>query len=585
VTHRSLRSRAPWVARCLLIAACLLLIAPAAAQAHALLERTSPERGADVERQPKQVAFYFNEPVESEFGAVRVFDSSGAEVQSGDVLRPGDDGKGVAVALQPNLPDGTYTATYRVVSADSHPVSGGVVFSIGKPDRGGAPIADLLDGQSGPGTDSAAFVVDRWLGYLATAMLAGGLLFLVAVWRPALARSSAAAPDLGEAAGAFESRLRRSAGIAALVGLLSALAALPLQASTAAGVSLLDGFDTDLISQVLDTRFGTLAAIRSVAWLILVLLIWLVPRRSWARSTALVGLVALPIAALLVAPGLGGHASTQSPGALLLPADVIHMAAMSGWLGGLVALVLAVPAGSRLLPRERRSELVSGCLERFSPIALGSVIALALTGTIQAIIEVGSFPALVDTGFGRAVLAKILLLAVLIGLGWSNRNRLMPAIRSLAGAGSPLAKLGMKLRNNLQIEVALIGTVLVASALLVGYAPSSETAEGPVSGTATLGDAYLEYTVEPATVGSNQVHLYLFDADDGSQLDPKEVTAVASLSDRDVGPLPIDLRKAGPGHYTAPAAQFGIAGDWDLTVTVRTSRFDENEAQLTVPID
>jgi copper transport protein len=585
VTARRLSSWTLRAVRCLPIVACLLLIAPAAAQAHALLERTTPERGADVKRQPQQVAFYFDEPVESEFGSVRVFDSSGAEVQTGDVLRPGGDGKGVAVALQPDLPDGTYTATYRVVSADSHPVSGGFVFSIGKPDRGGAPIAELLDDQSGPGTDSAPFVIDRWLGYLATAVLAGGLLFLIAVWRPALARSSAAAADREPAAGAAEGRVRRSARIAAAVGLLAALAALPLQASTAAGISFVNGFDADLISQVLDTRFGTLAAVRSVAWLALVLLVWLAPKRIWARSGPLAALAAVPIAALLLAPGLGGHASTQSPSAILLPADLVHMTAMSAWLGGLAALVLAVPAGSRLLPTERRAELVSGCLARFSPIALGSVIALALTGTIQAIIEVGSFPALVDTGFGRIVLAKILLLLILIGLGWSNRNRLMPAIRSLAGAASPLGRLGRRLRSNLRIEVALIGVVLGASALLVGYAPTSETAAGPVSGTATLGDAYLEYTVEPATVGSNQVHLYLFDADDGSQLDPKEVTATASLSDRDVGPLPIELRKAGPGHYTAPAAQFGIAGDWDLSVTVRTSRFDQDEAQLTVPID
>ena len=571
------------VARCIAIVGFLLLLAPTAASAHAILESTSPERGADVRQQPQQVAFYFNEPVETEFGAVRVFDSSGDEVQTGAVLRPGDDGKGVATALRPDLPDGTYTATYRVVSADSHPVSGGFVFSIGKPDQGGAPISKLLDDQSGPGTDSAAFVIDRWLGYAAVAIFIGGIIFLLAVWRRALAAS-----DTGEeaaaAASAFERRLRIIARIAALAGAASALLALPIQASTAAGVSLGEGFDGDLISQVLDTRYGTLAAIRAVAWLAIAAFVWFAPLSAWGRPRLLAAAVAIPTLALLLAPGLAGHAYTQSPSWLLLPSDFVHLAGMSVWAGGLVAFVFVVPAGSRALPAQRRSNLVSACLDRFSPLALGSVIALAATGTIQAIVEVGSFPALVDTGFGRAVLAKIVLLLVLIGLGWANRNRLMPAIRRLAEAAEPLGRLGRTLRANLRIEVALIGLVLVASALLVGYAPSSESAKGPVSGSVTLGSSYLEYTVEPATVGFNQIHLYLFDADDGSQLDPKEVTATASLPDRDVGPLEIDLRKAGPGHYTTSAAQFGIAGDWELSVAVRTSRFDQNEADLTVPI-
>ena len=54
--------------------------------------------------------------------------------------------------------------------------------------------------------------------------------------------------------------------------------------------------------------------------------------------------------------------------------------------------------------------------------------------------------------------------------------------------------------------------------------------------------------------------------------------------DRGIGPLEPDLRHAGPGHYVAPAAEFGAPGDWTVTVTVRTSRFDEDAAELEVPI-
>ena len=55
----------------------LALLAPAAASAHARLEATSPDQGAVVKKEPGAVVFTFDEPVEGNFGAVRVYDASG----------------------------------------------------------------------------------------------------------------------------------------------------------------------------------------------------------------------------------------------------------------------------------------------------------------------------------------------------------------------------------------------------------------------------------------------------------------------------------------------------------------------------
>ena len=106
--------------------------APAAASAHAILEGTSPQRGAVVPHQPDAVIFRFDEPVEGNFGAVRVYDSHGNEVDQSDAFHPNGDGPRIGVHLKPGLPEWSYTATYRVVSADGHIVSSGFVFSIGK---------------------------------------------------------------------------------------------------------------------------------------------------------------------------------------------------------------------------------------------------------------------------------------------------------------------------------------------------------------------------------------------------------------------------------------------------------------------
>jgi copper transport protein len=585
------RTRGPRTTRalraCLAIAAVVLAL-PTSASAHAVLERTVPAQGQTVPAQPGQVAFYFSEPVEASFGAVRVFDSDGDQLDTGELIRPEDRSDAVGAELPDGLADGTYTATYRVVSADSHPVSGGFVFSIGSAGSGsGETVAELLDETESGAALDIAFWADRFAGYLALGIGIGALLFLVAVWAPARAGAAGGDPAWSAAAETFAGRWCALALGAALVGLVASLLALPLQAANVSGNSFWSSLDPDVLSEVVDTRYGTVLALRAGAWLLLAGIVVLAARRLTASGPPawIIAAAAVPVGFLVISPALAGHASTQDPRAVIFGADVIHVAAMTAWLGGLVAVLAALPAATRLLDPPKRTELLVAALRRFSPIALASVIALAASGTVQAVIEVGSFEALVETGFGRAVVAKASLLAVLTALGYRNRSRFIPALGHLAGSGQPPGAEGRGLRANLRLEVGLIAAVLGIVAVLVSYAPPDETNPGPASGTVELGEQVLDYTVDPARVGRNQMHLYLFDAEDGSQFDgAREITATATLSSKEIGPLPVSLRKAGPGHYVAPDLQFGAAGDWLVVVEVRTSRFDQDEGRLEVDV-
>ena len=92
--------------------------------------------------------------------------------------------------------------------------------------------------------------------------------------------------------------------------------------------------------------------------------------------------------------------------------------------GGLALLVLALPAATSRLEGADRTRLLAGCLARFSPIALGAVVALVATGTVQSILHLEALRDLVDAAFGRAILAKIVLLVGLVGLGALNREAL-----------------------------------------------------------------------------------------------------------------------------------------------------------------
>ena len=142
---------------------------------------------------------------------------------------------------------------------------------------------------------------------------------------------------------------------------------------------------------------------------------------------------------------------------------------------------------------------------------------------------------------------------MLIGFGVWHRRRSIPELRRLAGGHEPPGGAGVLLRRALRAEVALIAVVLAVTAALVSYAPPTEAASGPVSGSATLGDARLEYTVDPGEAGTNEMHLYLFEAESGAQFtDFKELTVNLSLPAKDIGPIEAELEKSGPGPLRRP---------------------------------
>lgn len=402
------------------------LLVPTAAPAHAVLQQTEPARGATAEQAPEQVSFRFSEAVEASFGAVRVFNADGQRVDTGEAFRPGGRSSAIATRPKAGLPDGSYTATYRVISADSHPVSGGFVFSVGTAGAGPAQtVSALVDqGNAGPVTE-IAFGVVRFLDYAAIALAIGLLAFLAFVWRPALAAVAGGDATWRAASEAYVRRVRTIMVAALGAGLVSGALGIVLQGATAAGVSFWAALDRTIVGEVLDTRFGTVWGARLIAWAALGVALFalrrtvsvpaLRPAQLGATGLALVAparawrvaLLLIPLAFLAVSPALAGHASTQSPQLLLVPTDVIHVVAMSVWLAGLALIVFALPIATRRLESDDRGRLLAATLTRFSPIALAAVAALLTSGLVQSFVHVRSLDNVAGTAFGRAALIKL----------------------------------------------------------------------------------------------------------------------------------------------------------------------------------
>ena len=576
---------------CAAVAALGPALAPAPAGAHAVVEQTEPARSAALERAPREVEVRFNEPVESSFGALRVFDADGERVDAGELRKPA--AEAIAVDLRRDLPDGAYTATYRVVSADSHPVAGGFSFSVG--DAAGAPAAavgDLLDDAAAGPVTEVAFGAARAVSYAAIALLAGGALFLLAVWLPGLRATGRRQERWAAAAAAFDARLSALLLVAAVAGLLATVAGIVLQGATVIGGSFWSALDAGLLHDVLNTRFGEVWKLRFSAFGVLVALLLFLPRpsRGTLAGRPPVGAAhaagfAVALGYLVVSPSLGGHAGAGDDSALLVPLDVVHVAAMSAWVGGVALLALAVPGATRKLVGGDRTRLLAALVARFSTVALIAVAALLASGVAQSIVYLDAPADLIDTAFGRAILVKSALFLALVALGAHNRRRSQPQLARAAAASGPPGRAGAALRRALRAEVALMVAVLGVTAALVSYSPAPAAPSGPFAGTADLGPARMELTVDPASAGANELHVYLFDERSGAPYDrARELALSASQAELDIGPLALRPRRVGPGHYTVTRAELAPAGEWTIEARALISDFDELRGELEVPI-
>ncbi|MDO8120454.1 copper resistance protein CopC [Isoptericola sp. b490] len=137
----------------MLLAGLALIGLAGPARAHDQLVGTDPADGAVVDAVPSQVALTFSEDV---------LDISTTVVVAGPDGRvpttPTVDGGTVTAPLPDGLPDGPYTVTWRVVSADGHPVQGSFAFTVGAFAATPSPSAAPAPGTTAPATPTGLFV-------------------------------------------------------------------------------------------------------------------------------------------------------------------------------------------------------------------------------------------------------------------------------------------------------------------------------------------------------------------------------------------------------------------------------------------
>jgi copper transport protein len=543
--------------------------------AHAQLLSTEPVGGTAGDA-PRQILLRFSEPVQVSQVGVRVFDADAERVTTETARHPKGKSQEVALPL-PDLDNGPYVVTWRVTSADSHPVHGAFTFRVGPvPAAGGdvqALARQLLAADGGDTAVGAAYSGLRFLAYASLVLLVGTLTFLAVIWP--VGRSVA--------------RARRLLVSAWAVLAVTTALGIPTQALYVNGL----GFSelSSVGSHLFDSRFGQVWGVRLL--LLGLLGVVLVAFRRWAARhdeaappprAFLVG-GGLTAAGLLLTPALAGHAATRDLVPLAVASDLVHLGSVSLWLGGLVCLVACV------LPRRQADELAA-VVPRFSRLAAMAVAAIVVTGVFQGWREVGSQDALTTTTYGRLLMVKVILFGLLVGLGavsrrWVHARYRVPALRLSPGPGAAAldrdSEAVSRLRRTVGAETVVAVVVLAVTSLLVAAEPARSALSRPFSTELTTDDLLINVTVDPAKAGPADFHFYTL-TPEGTQVDVAEFTARLRLPEADVGPLPLKTEKMAPGHYAAYGSELPLRGRWELEVVARLTEIDQVRATTTIPV-
>ena len=272
---------------------------------------------------------------------------------------------------------------------------------------------------------------------------------------------------------------------------------------------------------------------------------------------------------------IGGHGATGRSPLLGDALTVVHVGAVSVWIGGLVGVLMCL--------RRAEPDVSEPAVRRFSNIALASVGLVAATGTFQAARRLETLDALTESAYGRTLIVKLVVIAILLAVAGLTRFALRSGELVLQPAGGeerrwPWPRVVLR---TVGVEVVLAATVLGVTGALAGASPLVDTSSDPVNLAIVEGERTAYISIFPARAGTNSIHITI---DEPSIEGPDEITVELSPANGSTGAIDVPVVDAGPGHVIADAATIPFPGEWTIDVAARYGEFDLVDFVGTFPV-
>lgn len=581
---------------------------PAVAEAHAALVSADPANNETLDRPPARIKLTFSEPVERQLTEITVVDKDKQRVDNGDIAFDDNNPAFVSVGVK-TLPPGLYIVRWsNVSSVDGHNLSGQYPFIVLNPDHT-FPAGVSFEGTSSESGGGALLpnnidVVLKWLALLALATAAGAAFFLFAVLRPA-ARfleddDYHAAVDAGERW---------------VVNLAHVLLPLAFIASAFLMLLAVNRFatDTSVWDYLTTVRTGRYRGIQlGLIALSLVGADLLFLGGSARKRNAGLALMLLAGAAALYMNSAVSHAGTGAGRFWATVSDYLHLLASAAWLGALVMLVPLFVWLRRRFEQGERFLYLANVFDRFSLVAGVSVLVILATGAFNGLTEIPNPSAMVDTTYGKVLVAKLALMMPLLAVAGLNAFILKPyLVRTIdtlyQGGGTTdarlradgerrLATLQRLLPRTVVLEITLVAAVFAAVAVLtqtatakgeIAQAKGQQQQTSKFTQTTTQSGVKLTITVDPNRAGGLNTYGVLVQTPDGAPI--ATVTQVRLRFNYDdipgaVAPQELILNRFAPGEYRAVGAYFTQPGNWRTDLSVRRSDADDINTTFVLPV-
>jgi copper transport protein len=533
----------------------VLALGTTVASAHATLESSSPADGQSVLTSPSEIRITFSEAVTTISGGLSVLNADGKTVDTGNSEIVG--GRTLVAPISETLSDGTYVATYRVLSADGHPVSGSILFGVGnealdrsaQPSSSGDRLWEIIGG------------ISRFIMYLAALVAAGVAFFLAFIHDRAEDRW----------------RLVPFVRIGSILALFSAIGIVMSQAALLTGKGAGAVTDSNVLRDVLNQNLGWSLALLMIG-LAAVHLSTDISKKVVSQSLALYGGLAVTVSF-----AVWGHATELSPKAISLAANAIHATAAALWLGGLVGLVMVL---SLRTPETVRS--TAGIIGRFSLMAFWSVIALTIAGlTLTITGSDANLNSILTTTWGQLVLAKIGLTLIVVLIAAWNRRTLVPSLTSPTENTNELAVRWATLLRTIRAEAVLLVAVLALTAIVVNVPPARTAVVAKtdrVDITQRVDTGNVQLSVDPAIVGPNTVSVRYTDGTGQPINVANSMSVEFSQPSAGLEPITRQVPASEPGVFVIQGNELSIPGTWTITIAVRTGDFTEQRTSFEVPV-
>lgn len=335
--------------------------------------------------------------------------------------------------------------------------------------------------------------------HLAASVLLAGAFAFVLLMLPAGREDAASMMARAE----LRHWLVRACRWAGAVSLVSWVAWLFLVASSMSGGSLEQSLSVDVLGTVLTrTTFGAVWMLRFAVLVALAALLWRWERQeTFAADARYAAGACLAVTQLMTLAGTGHAVATaESLRPIHIAADALHLLGAGAWLGALVPLLFVLRC-ARNSPAGAWHSLACIAVRRFSALGVPAVLALLLTGLINAFLLVGSVPALFDTAYGRLLAVKVILFVILVSVAAFNRLRLAPKLRTDGSPDVAGQAAVVHLWRNVMSEVALGAAVLAIVGALGATAPPSHSHSMPQHHRAAWRREPIKLTIKSPCVG------------------------------------------------------------------------------------